>query len=550
MTLLEQLKAKNILTSANQVNKQSHRMLTEHYTEMYQRLLLETSFLDETHSTRERIICIRDNIKSIPQCPVCYTPVTFNRVKGRFNQMCQNVKGRSCAIKDVHTQAARANTILSVYGVDNPSKNQEVVERRKLTNQARYGGNAPMHNEEVRRRSVETNFRRYNTRNPQLNPVIREKTQKTMIEKYGMPSYAQSKLDESTQSTLLKYRYDRDWLIDQHHTREKPISLIATELGISTHPLCERFKHFDIEIRTHDFSNQSSSQEMELHNFIIELLGEDIEVIANTRSIIPPYELDVYIPRYKLAFEYCGVYWHSELNGKNKGYHLKKRKECNNQGIRLITIWSSEWISDNQTAKSRIISILQKNTDIFYARKCTVKEITPAIANAFIEKNHTQGKCTASINYGLFYDDVQLVSVMGFSKNRFNKSSADVQWELIRFASLHNTSVVGAASKLFDAFVKQHPTDAIVSYSDNRWNNGNVYKQLGFKLKHTSAPNYHYFEQNGNTLRLYSRHNFQKHKLSKILPIFDPNLTEWQNMQNNGYDRIWDCGNDVFEWIP
>ena len=39
---------------------------------------------------------------------------------------------------------------------------------------------------------------------------------------------------------------------------------------------------------------------------------------------------------------------------------------------------------------------------------------------------------------------------------------------------------------------------------------------------------------------------YQKHKLKDKLQIFDPNLTEWQNMQLNGYDRIWDCGNFVF----
>ena len=41
---------------------------------------------------------------------------------------------------------------------------------------------------------------------------------------------------------------------------------------------------------------------------------------------------------------------------------------------------------------------------------------------------------------------------------------------------------------------------------------------------------------------------YQKHKLPKLLEAFDANLTEWQNMQNNGYDRIWDCGNDVWKW--
>jgi hypothetical protein len=42
--------------------------------------------------------------------------------------------------------------------------------------------------------------------------------------------------------------------------------------------------------------------------------------------------------------------------------------------------------------------------------------------------------------------------------------------------------------------------------------------------------------------------NYQKHKLDKILSNFDPKLTEWENMQNAGYDRVWDCGNYVFSW--
>jgi hypothetical protein len=30
--------------------------------------------------------------------------------------------------------------------------------------------------------------------------------------------------------------------------------------------------------------------------------------------------------------------------------------------------------------------------------------------------------------------------------------------------------------------------------------------------------------------------------------VFDAKLTEWQNMQANGYDRIWDCGDYIFLW--
>jgi len=31
------------------------------------------------------------------------------------------------------------------------------------------------------------------------------------------------------------------------------------------------------------------------------------------------------------------------------------------------------------------------------------------------------------------------------------------------------------------------------------------------------------------------------------LTSFDEKLTEWENMQLNGYDRIWDCGNFIYE---
>lgn len=47
---------------------------------------------------------------------------------------------------------------------------------------------------------------------------------------------------------------------------------------------------------------------------------------------------------------------------------------------------------------------------------------------------------------------------------------------------------------------------------------------------------------NSYTHRL-NRIQFQKHKLSN----FDETLTEWQNMQLNGYDRIWDCGSYKYQ---
>jgi very-short-patch-repair endonuclease len=53
----------------------------------------------------------------------------------------------------------------------------------------------------------------------------------------------------------------------------------------------------------------------------------------NTRSIIYPYELDVYYPEYRFAIEYDGAYWH-----KNNENDVKKDALCKDINIFLLRI--------------------------------------------------------------------------------------------------------------------------------------------------------------------------------------------------------------------
>ena len=116
-------------------------------------------------------------------------------------------------------------------------------------------------------------------------------------------------------------------------------------------------------------------------------------------------------------------------------------------------------------------------------------------------------------------------------------------YELDRFCSNYNFRVVGIASKLLKYFINNYNPIKIISYADRRWSDGNLYKRLGFNFVHNTDPNYWYITENGRIHRF----NFRKSELNKKLEHFDPNLTEYQNMLNNGYCRIWDCGNMKFE---
>lgn len=286
--------------------------------------------------------------------------------------------------------------------------------------------------------------------------------------------------------------------------------------------------------------NSMKKEELEIYDYIKTITGE--EIITRTRDVISPLELDIYIPSKKIAIELNGIFWHSENKGKSRQYHLNKTKLCNTLGIELIHIYDHEW----KTRTDIIKSILQnkispaRNKKI-YARNCHIKELDSAHCAEFLSDNHVQGTANASVRLGLFHNDI-LVQVLTFSKSRFSKK---YEYEMVRFCSKKYHTVIGGLSKLFKYFVKLKTPSSIVTFADRRFFTGNSYTSIGFEFDSHTLPNYYYFI---TPSKLESRINYQKHKLKNILPTFNENLSEWENMKNNRYDRIWDCGNSKFVW--
>lgn len=257
------------------------------------------------------------------------------------------------------------------------------------------------------------------------------------------------------------------------------------------------------------------------------------------RKLISPFELDFVNFQHKIAIELNGIYWHSELWGKDKNYHLAKTYKCEAKGFKLLHIYDFEWMEKRDIWCSVINNILGKSTK-FYARDCYVCEILNA--DSFCKENHLQGRCpSAKLHLGLFSKDNKLLAVMQFGKPRYNKL---YEWELLRFCSLLNHSIIGGASKLIKYFEIKYRPQSIISYGNRRWCSilNNVYQKCGFTLLYATKPAYFYIKGRN----VYSRLKFQKHKLHKILNNFNPSQSERENMINNGYSRIWDCGNLVY----
>ena len=284
-----------------------------------------------------------------------------------------------------------------------------------------------------------------------------------------------------------------------------------------------------------------SKEETAVFEYIKSELG--IDCYQRDRSMINPFELDIVIPSKKIAIEYCGLYWHSEnSSAKNRQYHLNKLKLAEEKGYRLITIFSDEWNLKNQLTKNTLRFILGKEDKRIFAKHTMIKKITFKEVTQFLKDNHLQGKGSpTSVNYGLFHCD-NLVSCMTFSKPRIllGGIAKEGAWELVRFCSTVN--VVGGASKLFAKFIEENKPEEIVSYCDKRWFTGKIYTELKFSKDKDTEPNYWYTDKTNR----YSRTKFTKQTLIK--EGFDPNKSEWDIMQERGFDRIWDCGNYKFIW--
>jgi len=393
-----------------------------------------------------------------------------------------------------------------------------------------------------------------------------EKRKKTIIEKYGSWDNRPGKdnfknriiLEEENillrkkriNNIILGHRqnkelfYNRDFLIKNFLDKNKKIKwkLFREYFNCSETLPYKQFRKLGIEYQIKNL--KYSEGEKEVNSFINSL---NIETIENDKSLIGK-EIDILIPKYNLAIEYNGLYWHSfglskiDQEYKYKFKHLEKTQVMEEKNFNLLHIFENEWIQKKDIWKSIIRNKLGKNIKSYYARKLIVKEVSSKDSKLFLENNHLQGSTPGKIKLGLYHKDT-LVSLMTFSTPRYDKT---YEYELIRFCNILNTSVVGGASKLFKYFIKNYRPKSILSYANKRiaYSNKNLYLTLGFTFIGESLPSYSY-TKNGE---LFTRYKFIKSKL-KHLPNYKDSKTEKQIMLENGYRKIYNCGNLKYEWI-
>lgn len=468
-----------------------------------------------------------NSIVELPKCIICNS--NLKRFIG-FHDGYNNFCSKSCALKyssDKIVSTRRKNTF-EKWGVHHTSQLESVKQKQLKTNTERYGYISPTLEEKVRCKQKATMINRYGVEYSGQSKELLAKSLSTRFDKYKKHMYERYKdLDivQIPKESILQIRCPRCNLV--YEIRSELLSL----------------RHFRYKVNPCLFCNPVNSYNYSAQNEIAAYLEEKgIQIEISNRQLLDGKELDIFIPSKKIAIEFNGLYWHSDLY-KDKNYHLQKKIDCESQGINLIHIWEDDWIFKKNIVISRLNNLLNIELKKVFARKCEIRQISSNECREFYNMNHLQGAVNAKYNYGLFLDD-ELISAMSFGglRRSLGQIEKDNTYELYRFCAKIGYICVGGFSKLLKYFIKNIQPFEIITYANRDWSVlENVYKKNGFTFVSFTDINYWYFNKN---LKRHHRFQFRKNRITN-----DKEVTEKTVMANKDYNRIFDCGSIKYKLV-
>lgn len=383
---------------------------------------------------------------------------------------------------------------------------------------------------------------RYEGVNPFCVPNIKEKIKKTHIEKYGVyPATKSQGIKEKLKLTwgeILERCGEKFEPLFSYDMYENYTQLLPFRCKIHNRVIKAQLRYFtrkEVEWCPGCASKNISVAENQVQKFLSTYYLELKEF--NVRDIIPPYELDIYIPDKNIAIEFNGIYWHSEFH-KPKDYHFKKFQMCEERGVHLFQIYEDEWRDKRDVWESILELALgcTKRFENFNARQLTVDD-NPSVKTLrkFLDENHLQGYARASKKFVLKDASGEILFCLTLRQPFTQKSGAI---EIARVCSKKHSLVRGGFSKLMKhvvAWAREQEYERILTYSDCRYSLGDAYKKYGFEFIGHTGVGYDYTD----FVDRFGRFKFraQEGKSEKLVA------------EESGVYRIYNAGNYAWQYL-
>jgi hypothetical protein len=225
-----------------------------------------------------------------------------------------------------------------------------------------------------------------------------------------------------------------------------------------------------------------------------------------------------------------------EPHGKRQ-FQLKKSQAFPG---RCFQMFEHQWNDRRSQILNFIKTIVGMNTHKVAARKC---QVTYDECREFFNDNHIQGYGIRTLKFFNLVYTGEVVASMTISKHhRQGQDSKNIV--LNRLCFKEGVNVQGGSSKLFKRLVdwaREERYNKVVSWSDNCWTEGEIYRTLGFELTKEYGPDYFYWDLTKH--KYHSKQSQQKKKTG-----CPEGMTEREWCIERGLSRIWDCGKRLWEY--
>lgn len=243
---------------------------------------------DPFYKLSTKIYWLSHDLSDFPVCPIC----------GKSdNYMTKNVDADgypshcccSCTQLDSEVRAKNEATNMRLYGVRNGGSSEQAKERYIQHCQERWGVDNAFQAEEVKKKIRRRMVELHGAENPMQVDEMKRRARKTFVERYHVNS---------------------------------PFQLANRVVR--------------------------SSGELELFEFVKSLFHE-VDVVASDTSALGGFELDIWIPKFRIGIEYDGDYWHS-LPNMVKRDELKDRL-CVEKRVKLYRVRERTWVNNKEQVK-------------------------------------------------------------------------------------------------------------------------------------------------------------------------------------------------------
>lgn len=243
-----------------------------------------------------------------------------------------------------------------------------------------------------------------------------------------------------------------------------------------------------------------SLPEKEVLAWIKEIWIDHEDIIENSQTLFDNTrrEIDIFIKSKKFCIEFNGLFWHSsKAPGWYYGKEVEKYNLCVSSGYTMFMIYEDEWRDPKK--RDIVKSMISHRLGVTSSIKLRASSLNLIRLNKnieykdFFEFNHLDGHTNSSYAYALVDNENKIISAMSFRR------SYSGQLEIARFATDIRYIVHGNASKLLSQI-----KETLITYSDNRFSSGDVYKKMGFiEITKSLGPNYYYTDFTQRIKRQY-----------------------------------------------